>query len=141
MFESAIDFAIVLTDTQGVITDWNPAAAQVLGWTADEMIGCHAARFFTPEDRANGRVEVEMELSLRDGRASNERWHVRKDGQRIWASGEMMPLHDDSGTHLGFMKILRDRTKEHLAGQALKEAKERYRMAAKATSDAIWAGT
>ena len=138
MFESAIDFAIVLTDTQGVITDWNPAAAQVLGWTADEMIGCHAARFFTPEDRATGRVEVEMELSLRDGRASNERWHVRKDGQRIWASGEMMPLHDDKGTHLGFMKILRDRTKEHLAGQALKEAKERYRLAAKATSDAIW---
>jgi PAS domain S-box-containing protein len=133
-----VDFAIVLTDPQGVITDWNKAAAQVLGWTADEMVGQHAMRFFTPEDRAAGRVETEMRLSLEEGRASDERWHLRKDEQRIWASGEMMPLHDESGAHLGFMKILRDRTKEHLAGQALKEAKERYRLAAKATSDAIW---
>ncbi|EGH48442.1 PAS protein, partial [Pseudomonas syringae pv. pisi str. 1704B] len=97
-----------------IITDWNPGAEQVLGWTQDEMVGQSAERFFTPEDVANDRIEHEMQLALSVGRASDERWHLRKDGQLFWASGEMMPLYDEKHTHLGFVKILRDRTPEHL---------------------------
>ncbi len=138
VFESAIEFAIILTDPAGIITDWNSGAAHVMGWTAEEMRGHGVERFFTPADRASGRIAEEMQCALRNGRVADERWHLRKDGQQFWASGEMMPLYGDDNSHLGFMKILRDRTREHLAGQALEEAKERYRLAAKATSDAVW---
>ncbi|MCH5556519.1 PAS domain-containing hybrid sensor histidine kinase/response regulator [Pseudomonas syringae] len=138
VFDSAMDFAMILTDCKGIITDWNPGAEQVLGWTQDEMIGQSAERFFTPEDVANDRIEHEMHLALSVGRASDERWHLRKDGQLFWASGEMMPLYGEKHTHLGFVKILRDRTREHLAGRATEEAQERYRLAAKATNDSIW---
>ncbi|WP_122347950.1 PAS domain-containing protein [Pseudomonas coronafaciens] len=138
VFVSAMDFAMILTDTDGVITDWNPGAEQVLGWTAEEMSGQSAERFFTPQDRASGQIDYEMHLALRQGRASDERWHVRKDGQLFWASGEMMPLRGAKGAQIGFVKILRDRTDEHLAGRAIEEAQERYRLAAKATNDAIW---
>jgi PAS domain S-box-containing protein len=135
---SALDFAIIVTDPAGCITDWSPGAERVLGWTAAEMLGQDAGRFFTPEDRASGRVQHEMRQALVAGRAPDERWHLRKGGQRFWASGEMMPLYDDGGEHLGFVKMLRDRTDEHLAGVALKEAQERYRVAARATNDAVW---
>jgi PAS domain S-box-containing protein len=138
IFESAVDFAMVITDPAGLITDWNPGAVHVMGWTAAEMHGHDATRFFTPEDRARGCIEDEMQRALQDGRASDERWHLRKDGQRFWASGEMMLLRDGAGAHLGFVKILRDRTAEHLAGVALEETQERLRLAVKATSDAIW---
>lgn len=138
IFESAIDFAMVLTDPMGLITEWNRGATHIMGWTAAEICGNSAARFFTPEDRASGRVEHEMQRALAQGRASDERWHLRKDGQRFWASGEMMPLYDDGHQHLGFVKILRDRTDEHLAGRAIEETQERYRLAVKATNDAIW---
>ncbi|PBQ12172.1 hybrid sensor histidine kinase/response regulator [Pseudomonas congelans] len=138
VFDSAMDFAMILTDREGIITDWNPGAEQVLGWTQDEMVGQSAERFFTREDVANDRIEHEMQLALSVGRASDERWHLRKDGQLFWASGEMMPLYDEKNTHLGFVKILRDRTPEHLAGRATEEAQERHRLAAKATNDAIW---
>ncbi|ALU59864.1 hybrid sensor histidine kinase/response regulator [Pseudomonas syringae pv. lapsa] len=138
VFDSAMDFAMILTDRDGIITDWNPGAEQVLGWTQDEMVGQSAERFFTPEDVANDRIEHEMQLALSVGRASDERWHLRKGGQLFWASGEMMPLYDEKHTHLGFVKILRDRTPEHLAGRATEEAQERHRLAAKATNDAIW---
>ncbi|TNC08802.1 PAS domain S-box protein [Methylobacterium terricola] len=114
VFTSAIDFAMVVTDTDGIITDWNPGAEHVMGWTAAEMCGQDATRFFTPEDRAAGRIEHEMQKALQDGRANDERWHLRKDGQRFWASGEMMPLHEE-GVHLGFVKILRDRTEQREA--------------------------
>ncbi|MBD3877834.1 PAS domain S-box protein [Pseudomonas kunmingensis] len=138
IFESAIDFAIILTDTAGIITDWNAGAEQVMGWTADEMRGQSAERFFTPADRACDWLGEEMQSALREGRALDERWHLRKDGQQFWAAGELSPIHDENGAHLGFMKILRDRTSEHLAGLAMEDTQVRYRLAAKATNDAVW---
>lgn len=138
IFECAIDFAMVATDPRGNITEWNVGAVNVMGWTAEEILGQSAAIFFTPTDRASGRVEMEMQRALLEGRASDERWHLRKDGQLFWASGELMPLNAEDQSHLGFVKILRDRTQEHLAGRALFESQERYRLALKATRDAVW---
>lgn len=138
IFECAIDFAMVTTDPRGNITEWNAGAVNVMGWSAEEILGQSAAIFFTPTDRASGRVEMEMQRALLEGRASDERWHLRKDGQLFWASGELMPLYADDQSHLGFVKILRDRTQEHLAGRALFESQERYRLALKATRDAVW---
>lgn len=131
---AVFDSALVTTDRDGRITGWNSGAEHVMRWGADEMRGRDASRFFTPEDRTEGRVAYEMETALREGRASDERWHLRKGGERFWASGEMMPLRDGAGTHLGFVKIMRDRTEEHLAGLALREA-ERKRQALLALSD------
>lgn len=132
VFDSAIEFAIVVTDTAGIITDWNAGAEQVMGWTAEEMRGQDASRFFVPEDRAEGRAEYEMRCSLKEGRATDERWHLRKGEERFWASGEMMPLRDEQGLHIGFVKIFRDRTAEHLAGKALKETERLLRRAQEA---------
>ena len=110
IFESAVDFAIVTSDHEGRVTAWNPGAERILGWSAEEMVGHSAETFFTPEDRAAGRPETEMRCAAETGRAADERWHLRKDGSRFWASGEMMPLRSTDGTDLGFLKILRDRT-------------------------------
>ncbi|WP_245930887.1 PAS domain-containing hybrid sensor histidine kinase/response regulator [Methylobacterium radiodurans] len=137
-FDSALDFAMVVMASDGTVTDWNGGAERVMGWTAAEMLGRSAAEFFTLEDRADGRPAIEMAEALRVGRVPDERWHLRKDGRRFWASGEMLPLRDSDGSHLGFVKILRDVTVEHTTGLALREAQERYRLAAKATNDAIW---
>ncbi|WCS28315.1 PAS domain S-box protein [Methylobacterium sp. NMS14P] len=125
VFESALDFAIVVTDHEGIITGWNSGSEHVMGWTADEMRGQDAGRFFTPEDRANGRVAYEMTTALSQGRAPDERWHLKKGEERFWASGEMMPLRDDDGSHIGFVKIMRDRTIEHLTGVALRDGEVR----------------
>ena len=132
VFDSAVDFAIVVTDCDGLVTDWNAGAERMFGWTAGEMRGQPADRFFTPEDRAAGRIETEMRRARDEGRASDERWHLRKDGSRFWASGEMMPLLDEVGEHFGFTKIARDRTAEHLAGKALVDAEARLRRAQEA---------
>jgi PAS domain S-box-containing protein len=110
IFESAVDFAIVTTDHERRVTAWNPGAERILGWSAEEMVGHSAETFFTPEDRAAGRPAEEMRQTAETGRAADERWHLRKDGTRFWASGEMMPLRSPEGADLGFLKILRDRT-------------------------------
>ena len=138
VFDSAVDFAIILTDLTGTITGWNSAAVHLTGWSAEEMFGQSVARIYTAQAQEDGRVDAEMQHAIEFGYASNERWHLRKDGQSIWVSCETMPLYSEKHAHLGFMTILRDRTKEHLDSRAMEETKERYRLAAKATNDAIW---
>jgi PAS domain S-box-containing protein len=123
--QSAVDYAIVSSDVEGRITSWNEGAHRVLGWSEDEMRGHTVHRFFTPEDVAAGVVEREMETARAKGRANDERWHLRKDGERFWAAGELMPLKDEeSGAVTGFVKILRDRTEQRSRDAQLRELNE-----------------
>ena len=119
IFDNAADIAMIVTSPAGIVTDWNIGAENILGWTVDEMRGETAERFFTQGDLAAGRVQSEMAEAINNGRAADERWHLRKGGERFWASGEMLSLVDDHDVHIGFVKILRDRTRQHLDGAAL----------------------
>ncbi|MGO4441529.1 sensor histidine kinase [Rhizobium sp. RAF56] len=110
--QSAIDYAIISMDLDGLVTSWNEGAHRILGWTAEEMVGKPATAFFIQEDREEGVPQREMTAALNRGRGSDERWHLRKDGTTFWASGEMMALRADDDTAIGFIKILRDRTQE-----------------------------
>ncbi|MBB5696333.1 PAS domain S-box protein [Muricoccus pecuniae] len=135
---SVTDFAIISTDLKGGVLGWNPGASKLMGWTEGEMVGQLADRIFTPEDREKGAPDAERGRTRLFGRAINERWHLRKDGSRFWGSGEMMQLRDEAGTHAGYVKVMRDRTEQHLAGETLAALNERYRLASRATNDVIW---
>ena len=114
ILESAVDYAIFTLDTRARVTSWNNGARRILGYNRKEIIGKSGRRLFTPADRKNKAPEKERAAALRFNRANDERWHVKKNGERFWASGIMMPLRDTDGQLLGFLKILRDRTSEKL---------------------------
>jgi PAS domain S-box-containing protein len=125
--ESATDFAIFTIDSRRVVTSWNVGAERLFGYAEKEMVGSSADVIFIPEDRADGAPEREVATADRDGRAVDERWHRRKDGSRFWAAGLMMPLQ---GNARGFVKIARDRTEQHVAGERLRENEARFRLLA-----------
>ena len=124
IFDSAHDYAIIVMDLEGRVTDWNAGATNILGWGAKEMCGNSADVFFTPEDREAGIQAQEMHSALTEGRGLDERWHLRKDVSRFWANGEMMALRAEDGTAIGFVKILRDRTEQKLAAEAQRRQAE-----------------
>ncbi len=117
--ENAREYAIFSTDLERRITSWNPGAQRLLGHGEDEVIGQAADIIFTPEDRANGVPEAEARTALANGRASNERWHLRKDGSRFWGSGVMMAMRDANKKTIGLIKIFRDQTDAREATEAL----------------------
>jgi PAS domain S-box-containing protein len=129
VLDSAIDYAIISMDLAGRVTGWNKGAEKVLGWTEAEMLGRQGDVFFTDEDIQAHVPDVEMRAALEHGRGTNERWHLRKSGERFWASGEINPVRDDQDRAVGFVKVLRDRTQEHLAAQALQDAEAGLRRA------------
>ena len=122
VFNSAVDYAIVVMNKDGRITNWNEGAVRILGWTHDEICGRDLEAFFTPEDRVAGIADKEMESARKVGRGIDERWHLRKNGERFWASGEMMPLRGADGELQGYVKMLRDRTEARLADERLEMA-------------------
>jgi len=129
ILDSAIDYGIVATDLEGNITLWNRGAAEMLSWTEAEMLGRPMATFFTAEDQAAGRPAAKRREALETGRAHDARWHVRKSGERFWGLSEMTPLRDEAGVAVGFVKLMRDRTEEYRAQEALSASEERLRRA------------
>jgi PAS domain S-box-containing protein len=119
--EAVLDYAIFLTDPQDRITDWLPGAQAVFGWTAEDAVGQPSAIIFTPEDRESRQDEWEFELARKEGVAPDVRWHLRKDGRRVFIEGSTRALRDPGGTLLGFLKIGQDVTERRRSEEQLRE--------------------
>lgn len=130
---SAADQAIITLNLEGRITGWNQGACAILGYGDAEILGRSGEVFFPAEDRARGVFVGELCLAMEKGRAPNERWHLRRDGSRFWASGAMLPLLDEDGQPEGFLNVFRDnseaRAKEERRALLLAEMGHRVKNA------------
>ncbi|HEY2349321.1 MAG TPA: PAS domain-containing sensor histidine kinase [Puia sp.] len=134
--ESAIDYAIITTDINGIIKGWSAGAERIFGYTPNEVIGKSCEIIFTPEDRLNLAPETEMRQAREFGCASDERWHLRKDGSRFFMSGVMSPIQ--SRVLTGYVKVARDLTSKREFDQKLQNSEERYRIALDAAEMIAW---
>src|SRR6185295_5502346 len=96
LVESVQDYAIYLLAPDGTIQSWNAGAQRLKGYTATEIIGQNFDRFFTPEDRGNGKPRWLLERALAEGRIEDVGWRRRKDGSQFWASAVLTTLRDAS---------------------------------------------
>lgn len=124
MMDSVKDFAIFSVDTEGNAMTWNPGAANIFGFSEAEVLGKSMDILFTPEDRAHGAPEQERQTAAQQGFAKDERWHLRKNGDRFFASGAVRPILSNSGELLGFIKIARDITERKRMEDELRNARE-----------------
>ncbi|KJH85746.1 chemotaxis protein [Pseudomonas fluorescens] len=106
--ESTHDYAIVVLNEEGFITEWNEGARHTFGFSREEAEGQHFRFIFSVEDQRAGIPEIELATARTHGRSDDERWHVRKDGSRFYCSGEVTALA--SKGFQGFVKIARDLT-------------------------------
>lgn len=124
LVEGARDYAMFLLDRDSVITFWSSGAERVFGWSEREAIGQSGSMIFTPEDRRKGEVEKEIETARRDGRAVDRRFHLRKDGSRLWTDGVLMRIDDEKGQLTGFAKVARDATDQRRIEDELAHARD-----------------
>jgi PAS domain S-box-containing protein len=111
----------------GRINSWHPGVEKVLGYPKDEWIGQPFSIIFTEEDQALGAPLKEMTTAERNGHAADIRWHVRKDGSRLFVDGVLTCARNDAGKTIGFGKVMRDATDRHLANENLNAALEYVR--------------
>ena len=108
IIESALD-AIVVMDSDGSITEWNPRAATMFGWPADEVIGKPLAETVIPERfREAHHMALEAYFATGEGKMLNERMELtamRYDGGEFPIEVSIVPLTVQDGTvFCGFVK-------------------------------------
>jgi PAS domain S-box-containing protein len=116
------DVAMFVMDTQGTLQTWNQAVQNTLGYSEEEWIGRDADLIFTEEDRASGVPQSEMRNAAERGRTSDIRWHVRKDGSRVYMVGILKALRDEVGRLLGYAKVIIDDTARKRLEDALTQS-------------------
>ncbi|MBD1898310.1 response regulator [Coleofasciculus sp. FACHB-129] len=110
LLENVKDYAIFFIDPDGRVIRWSIGAERIFGYQEAEILGQSASIIYIPEDLELGADKQELETAVIEGRAENERWYLRKDATRFWASGIVTPLRDETGQLRGFSKIMRDFT-------------------------------
>lgn len=119
VIDSLLDYSIFTMDTELIINSWNTGAKSIFQYEPEEILGKPFHSIFTDSDIAEGIPEKEIELAITEGKAIDNRWHVCKDGKKIFAYGLVFPLLGIDGEMLGFVKILRDITEKKTTADAI----------------------
>jgi PAS domain S-box-containing protein len=135
--ESLQDYAVITLDPAGKILQWSAGAQRIFGYEQSDVVGRSFALLFTPEDQAANQLAEELTNATRSGVSESDRWHMRKDGARIWVAGLVRASRDESGELTGFSKIAREVTTRKLA-DLRREALLLHEQAARVEAERRW---
>jgi PAS domain S-box-containing protein len=135
LVDAITDYAIYMLDPDGIITNWNAGAQRFKGYPAEEIIGQHFSRFYSPEDRSNGLPARALAIARTEGKFEQEGWRIRKDGERFWAHVVIDPIWGKDGALIGFAKITRDLTERRAAAESLRQSEEQFRLLVQSVTD------
>jgi len=124
LMDDITDYAIIVTDRNARVIDWNAGAEAIIGLRTPDR-SCSLGIVFPVNE--GDALDRELEIARKTGRADDERWHVRRDGSQFWAYGVLTSLRDSAGEIMGYVKILRDLTQRRI------EQEERQRLTAELT--------
>ncbi|MBN6148939.1 CHASE domain-containing protein [Xanthomonas sp. AmX2] len=143
-------YAIIATDPEGTLTLFNPAAENMLGYAAHEMIGRKATRLFLDTEELTRRAEAmasqsgmsvapsfEAVVALSTlGRSDTKEWtYVSKDGRRFPVLLTVSTLRDDNEQVIGYLGIAVDLSEQKRRERQLRLAIDAAETANQSKSD------
>lgn len=124
LMENVKEYAIIMLDRGGRITNWNIGAQRLFGYGEEEATGQPSALLSTEADRKAGVPQKKLEDATMNGQASDDRLYRRKDGSRFWGTGVISALYHPDGELRGFAKVMRDNTETKQVAESLEERVE-----------------
>ncbi|WP_222919886.1 PAS domain S-box protein [Natrinema sp. SYSU A 869] len=109
------------------VRDWNPAATELFGYTADEAIGESAVGLVVPESDRDTILELRERIA--DGEFDSGSFYrinpnVRKDGTTVTCEWLNAPLVNNEGEVVSVLSFARDVTAERKRANALEALQE-----------------
>ncbi len=135
--------AILITEAEPIddpgprIIYVNEAFTKMTGYSAAEVIGKSPRMLQGPKsDRSQ----------LNKLKKAMQKWesceittiNYKKNGEEFWINFSISPVANEKGWFTHWISIERDVTEQKKAAETIRSTKERYDLAAKATSDVIW---
>ena len=116
------EYALFFIDLEGIIQTWSVGVRELFGYAEHEWVGQHASIIFTPADQAISLCDAELGIAREKGKASDIRWHRKKDGTELFANGILEVVRDTRGDAVGFTKIISDETERKRLQDSLVQA-------------------
>src|SRR3984893_5007995 len=102
----ATPMPVVSSDLDGKVTEWNPAAERVFGWTAEEVLGTLPE--IVPEDKTQERTELRDKTSSGEVTTGFETVRTNRRGVRFPVSLSTAPVCDEKGIITGLVSVIED---------------------------------
>jgi PAS domain S-box-containing protein len=128
--------AIVAATPEGIITDWNPAAEAMYGYTSSEAIG-QSIMIISPEQLLGESNDVTASVAGGQYIKLMQTRRQRKDGTLIDVAMTISPFEDHAGNVVGLSSVHMDITNQTKATKALRASEERYKLLADLMPDGL----
>jgi two-component system, cell cycle sensor histidine kinase and response regulator CckA len=104
------DRSIYMLDASGHVATWNLAAARLIGFASERIVGSEFAVLFSETDRQAGIPDQMLAEAARSGRYVRQIERIRPDGTRFTSSVSVQRVDEPAGTPGGFAVIEHDLT-------------------------------
>lgn len=101
--------AVVVTNAEGIIVDWNKGSEALYGYSEEEALGQPVGILHVPDDTDHITSEV-LAAVAETGKWTGEVRMLHKDGSIGWIESMCIPILEDDGTMIGALGINRDIT-------------------------------
>jgi PAS domain S-box-containing protein/diguanylate cyclase (GGDEF)-like protein len=128
----------IVHDANFCVTQWNPAAEKIFGFTKEEVLGKDPSELIIspavrPQVKDIFRQLVEGEITVH---RVNE--NLTKDGRTIVCEWYSTPLKQADGTVVGMLSMAQDISKRCSAEEALRDSEQRYRTLFESNPHPMW---
>ncbi len=139
---ASIGDAVIVTDTQQIVTFINPVAATLTGWSPAEAIGKELSQIF-PIINETSRAPAENPVArvLKEGiivGLANHTLLITREGLEIPIDDSAAPIRNDKGQIIGTVLVFRDISARRQTENALRQSEARFRLLAENARDMIY---
>ncbi len=136
LFENALD-GIYINDAAGYFQNINKAGLRMLGCKAEEVVGTHVSRWFTPDSARLTMETVRKKMLGKPVEDPMVREVITCNGEHRWAEIRSCVIKKGDKI-MGFQGIARDITEKMKLEKELKESEARYRELFENAQDAMY---
>jgi diguanylate cyclase (GGDEF)-like protein/PAS domain S-box-containing protein len=134
---SQTPLGVIEWDTEFRVSDWNPAAESIFGYTKEEVLGKRAVDIIIPAS-VKPHVDAIWQGLLRlEGGLRSRNENVTKDGRTIICEWYNTPLVEKDGSVVGVASMVEDVTQKAHAEEQLFQEKERAQITLNSITDGV----